>query len=488
MQRCSSGGRANRPVTFFPYTDVLASSNASCSGYLIVLAESLDARRSNQEQIERAGDAFLRSVLLQNTRRTEEPRDLHSEAREALSHLHGSYGSARRRNLSCKNLSESGKRDMVAMLSPLHQIGAGSQSGKRLKIVNEMGLVEIASIQREVRPPDGLLSRDPLQHLLKALHPAEHFWGESDCLLKQGDEALGTHAQLRGHLRDGASLVPILERGQREPDSRMWCVLPTSVRSKKSFEDANPLVVCPSRLQLLPQVTGGSSEDARKIHDLVRQFGSRHRQKETRPAWLETDTQGRDHGGRINDGDGLDPRKWRMSTSSSLPSPLSRVKTNLPTQDDELLPEEGVFCHEFGLPSDKISHRSQHERGGGRLCPVDEAAVERLKAYTCQALAEGDNPMHSRRFLFLKMSTSIHFDSTLPLRNRQGARDVARCSQGPHLRTDITCSQHRPSYHTVRTGQPGIWLTCGSIWPQVKTENCANATCRLWLLSLLTMP
>jgi len=23
---------------------------------------------------------------------------------------------------------------------------------------------------------------------------------------------------------------------------------------------------------------------------------------------------------------------------------------DLPTQDDELLPEEGIFCHEFGLP------------------------------------------------------------------------------------------------------------------------------------------
>jgi hypothetical protein len=36
----------------------------------------------------------------------------------------------------------------------------------------------------------------------------------------------------------------------------------------------------------------------------------------------------------------------------------------------------------------------------------------------------------------------IHFDTTLLQRNRQGARDVARCSQRPHVRTDITCSQH----------------------------------------------
>ena len=189
------------------------------------------------------------------------------------------------------------------MLPSLRQVGAGSESGKSLKVVNEMGLIEIASVQRKVRPADGLPCGGPLQHLLKAPHPAEYFWGESDGLLKQRDEALGTHAKLCGHLRDGASRVPILQRGQREPDSRMWCVLPANARSQEAFEDANPLVVRPSRLQLFPQATGGSAEDARKIHDLVRQLGSRHWQKETRPAWLEADAQGGDHGGRINDGE-----------------------------------------------------------------------------------------------------------------------------------------------------------------------------------------
>ena len=57
---------------------------------------------------------------------------------------------------------------MVVMLPSLRQVGAGSQSCKSLKVVNEMGLVEIAGVQCEVCPPDGLPSCDPLQHLLKA--------------------------------------------------------------------------------------------------------------------------------------------------------------------------------------------------------------------------------------------------------------------------------------------------------------------------------
>jgi hypothetical protein len=133
-----------------------------------------------------------------------------------------------------------------------------------------MGLVEIAGVQRKIRPPDRLPCGGPLHYFLKAPDPAERFRSESDGFLKQGDKALGAHAQLCDHLRDGASLVPILERGQRESDSRMECLLPASARSKEAFEDANPLVVCRGRLQLFPQVTGGSAEDARKIHDLVR--------------------------------------------------------------------------------------------------------------------------------------------------------------------------------------------------------------------------
>jgi hypothetical protein len=73
---------------------------------------------------------------------------------------------------------------------------------------------------------------------------------------------------------------------------------------------------------------------------------------------------------------------------------------DLPTEDDELLQEEGVFCHELGLASGKVSHRTQHERDIGRFGPVDEVVVERLKTHVCQALDEGDNILHSIRFLF----------------------------------------------------------------------------------------
>jgi hypothetical protein len=63
-----------------------------------------------------------------------------------------------------------------------------------------------------------------------------------------------------------------------------------------------------------------------------------------------------------------------------------------------------VFCHEFGLACRKVSQRSQEKSGVGWFGPVDETVVERLKAKACQSLDEGENPLHSVRSPFVKMS------------------------------------------------------------------------------------
>ncbi|BCL78904.1 hypothetical protein ccbrp13_13690 [Ktedonobacteria bacterium brp13] len=84
---------------------------------------------------------------------------------------------------------------MIVVLTPLRQIRVGSEPNKCLKVVNEMGLVKIAGVQREVCPPDGLPSGDPLETILKAKQAAKHFRCESNSVLEQVDEALGTQPQ-----------------------------------------------------------------------------------------------------------------------------------------------------------------------------------------------------------------------------------------------------------------------------------------------------
>ncbi len=73
-------------------------------------------------------------------------------------------------------------------------------------------------------------------------------------------------------------------------------------------------------------------------------------------------------------------------------------------EDDELLAQKCIFCHEFGLASAKVRQRPRYESGVRWFGPVDEAVVERLKAHACQTRDEGENPMHSVRYPFTKMS------------------------------------------------------------------------------------
>jgi hypothetical protein len=72
-------------------------------------------------------------------------------------------------------------------------------------------------------------------------------------------------------------------------------------------------------------------------------------------------------------------------------------------QDNQLLAQECVFCHEFGLASSKVGQRSQEKSGVGWFGPVEETMVERLKAKAYQTRDEGENPLHSVRYPFVKM-------------------------------------------------------------------------------------
>ncbi len=78
-----------------------------------------------------------------------------------------------------------------------------------------------------------------------------------------------------------------------------------------------------------------------------------------------------------------------------------------------MLTQERVFCHELGLATGLVGQRPQQERGGVRYGPGDEAVVERPKTKSCQPRDEGENPVHSRRYPFVKMSESmleiVHF-------------------------------------------------------------------------------
>ena len=68
---------------------------------------------------------------------------------------------------------------------------------------------------------------------------------------------------------------------------------------------------------------------------------------------------------------------------------------HLSTENDHLLTEERIFCHQLGLASGKVGQRPQKQRGGVWCGPGDEAMVERLKTQACQPRDEGEYSFHS---------------------------------------------------------------------------------------------
>src|SRR5580698_712061 len=77
---------------------------------------------------------------------------------------------------------------VVAMFGAVGEIGGGIDAGKSAEIVDKMRLVEVAAIQRDVRPFHNTAAFHKIQRLLKAADAAKHFGRESGVIAKQLDE------------------------------------------------------------------------------------------------------------------------------------------------------------------------------------------------------------------------------------------------------------------------------------------------------------
>ena len=80
---------------------------------------------------------------------------------------------------------------------------------------------------------------------------------------------------------------------------------------------------------------------------------------------------------------------------------------HLSTQDDQLLTQQGVFCHKLGLATGLVDKRPKQQRGGVWCGPGDEAVVERLKTKACQPRDDGENPAHSVHSPYVKTNESM---------------------------------------------------------------------------------
>ena len=80
---------------------------------------------------------------------------------------------------------------------------------------------------------------------------------------------------------------------------------------------------------------------------------------------------------------------------------------HLSVQDDQRFSQERMFCDQFGLVTGLVDEHPRNERGGVGFGPGDEAVVERLKTQAYQPRDEGANPVHGRRYPYVRMSESM---------------------------------------------------------------------------------
>lgn len=86
------------------------------------------------------------------------------------------------------------------MLASMGEVGGRVDSGKTSEIMDEMGLIEVAAIQRDLRPIDFMPVAEDAQDFLKTENPAKQFWGQSDGFMEKLDEAPGAETHLINHL------------------------------------------------------------------------------------------------------------------------------------------------------------------------------------------------------------------------------------------------------------------------------------------------
>src|SRR5262249_22183573 len=86
----------------------------------------------------------------------------------------------------CKNLTSVPERDVVGVFRQVlcHEGGVSGRTepGKSFEIVDEVRLIEVSAVERDLRPVQVTPGVDHLHHLLKPLDAAEQFGGQADFL------------------------------------------------------------------------------------------------------------------------------------------------------------------------------------------------------------------------------------------------------------------------------------------------------------------
>ena len=102
----------------------------------------------------------------------------------------------------------------------------------------------------------------------------------------------------------------------------------------------------------------------------------------------------------LHDEDGLLPVRTNLAnrTRRRRSVLVNRWPLHLPLENGQLVSQEGIFCHEFGLASAKISEICQRQKGNVRFGPTSNARGDRIQAAIQEAPEMGQNTSHTKNF------------------------------------------------------------------------------------------
>jgi hypothetical protein len=103
---------------------------------------------------------------------------------------------------------------------------------------------------------------------------------------------------------------------------------------------------------------------------------------------------------RLNDQESLLPRSNQRGHQDEEDAigPAERWPFHLSLKDDELLAEEGIFCHQFRFASTKVGQGLQRQGGSERFRPMSKMRVKHTQAILPQPPERGENTSHTRSF------------------------------------------------------------------------------------------
>jgi hypothetical protein len=127
---------------------------------------------------------------------------------------------------------------MAGEAGVVRKILGGVDAREAAEVVNEMGLIEIATILSYIGPTNSAAGTDVTENRLEAANTAEKFRGQSDVILEELDEAARAETGFGDNFGDVGGLRGAEKSFDGEFHSRMIVEDTSSAFDKREFDGA----------------------------------------------------------------------------------------------------------------------------------------------------------------------------------------------------------------------------------------------------------